>query len=224
MNLVHYLIDLVRSVIELNPTTLNEYATTLGPWLYLVLFLIIFAETGLVVTPFLPGDSLLFAVGAVSAHPESPLRLGWIAVLLVVAAVLGDAVNYYIGYRLGPRVFSREDSWLLNKKHLKRSHDFYEEYGGVTIILARFIPIVRTFAPFVAGIGKMSYQRFALFNVAGGVAWILIFLLGGWWFGAQEIVQKNFKLVVVAIIVISVLPGVYEYIRARRAHKPQPAE
>ena len=127
----------------------------------MVLFLIIFAETGLVVTPFLPGDSLLFAVGAVAAHPGSPIQLGLIAVLLVVAAVLGDAVNYLIGYRLGPRVFSREDSWLLNKKHLKQAHDFYEEYGGVTIILARFIPIVRTFAPFVAGIGKMSYRRFA---------------------------------------------------------------
>ena len=171
--------QLIHSVINLNPTTLNEYATTLGPWLYVVLFLIIFAETGLVVTPFLPGDSLLFAVGAVAAHPDSPIRLGLIAVLLVIAAVLGDAVNYSIGYRLGPRVFSREDSWLLNKKHLKRAHDFYEEYGGITIILARFIPIVRTFAPFVAGIGKMSYRRFAVYNVAGGTVWILLFLLLG---------------------------------------------
>ena len=140
--IIHYAIDLVRSVIELNPTTLNEYASTLGPWLYALLFAIIFAETGLVVTPFLPGDSLLFAVGAVAAHPDSPIRLGLVAVLLVIAAVLGDAVNYFIGYRLGPRVFSREDSWLLNKNHLKKAHDFYEEYGGITIILARFIPIV----------------------------------------------------------------------------------
>ena len=136
-----------------------------------------------------------------------------------------------IGYRLGPRVFSREDSWLLNKKHLLRAHDFYEEYGGITIILARFIPIVRTFAPFVAGIGKMSYRRFALFNVAGGIVWILLFLLAGWWFGGQEVVQKNFKLVIVAIIVISVLPGVYEYLRARRRsrnrrsrHRTQPVD
>jgi membrane-associated protein len=212
--------QLIHSVLDLNPTTLNEYANTLGPWLYVVLFLIIFAETGLVITPFLPGDSLLFAVGAVAAHPDSPIRLGLVAFLLVVAAVLGDAVNYFIGYSLGPRVFSREDSWLLNKKHLKRAHDFYEDYGGVTIILARFIPIIRTFAPFVAGIGKMSYRRFAVYNVAGGTVWILLFLLSGWWFGAQAVVQRNFKLVIVAIIVISVLPGVYEYIRARRGSKP----
>jgi membrane-associated protein len=221
---VEYVIELVQTVINLNPETLNQYAGTLGAWLYLVLFLIIFAETGLVVTPFLPGDSLLFAVGAVAAHPDSPIRLDAIAVLLVVAAVVGDAVNYYIGYRVGPRVFSREDSWLLNKKHLNRAHDFYEEYGGITIILARFIPIVRTFAPFVAGIGKMSYKRFALYNVSGGIAWILCFLLAGWWFGGREVVQKNFKLVILAIIVISVLPGVYEFIRARRGQKRPPDE
>ena len=208
--------QLIHSVINLNPTTLNEYTTILGPWLYVVLFLIIFAETGLVITPFLPGDSLLFAVGAVAAHPESPIRLGLIACLLVIAAVVGDAVNYYIGYRLGPHVFTREDSWLLNKKHLLRAHNFYEEYGGITIILARFIPIVRTFAPFVAGIGKMSYRRFAVFNVVGGTVWILLFLLAGWWFGGREVVQRNFKLVILVIIVISVLPGVYEYLRARR--------
>jgi membrane-associated protein len=205
---------------DLNATTLNVYAANLGPWLYVVLFAIIFAETGLVVTPFLPGDSLLFAVGAVAALPGSPIRLELVAVLLVIAAVLGDAVNYTIGARLGPRVFTREDSWLLNKKHLLRAHNFYEEYGGITIILARFIPIVRTFAPFVAGIGKMSYRRFAVYNIVGGSVWILLFLLAGWGFGGQEYVQKNFKLVVVAIIVISVLPGVYEYIRARRGHKP----
>jgi membrane-associated protein len=193
-------------------------------WLYAVLFLIIFAETGLVVTPFLPGDSLLFAVGAVAAHPESPIRLGIVAILLVFAAVLGDAVNYYVGYRLGPRVFSREDSWLLNKKHLQKAHDFYEEYGGITIILARFIPIVRTFAPFVAGIGKMSYRRFGVYNIVGGTVWILLFLLAGWWFGAQEVVQKNFKLVILAIIVISVLPGIYEYIRVRAKKAPTGAD
>src|SRR5271168_4003967 len=158
----------VEFVINFSPETVNEHAVTLGPWLYAVLFGIIFAETGLVVTPFLPGDSLLFAVGAVAAHPDSPIRLDLVALLLVIAAVAGDAVNYYIGYRVGPRVFTREDSWLLNKKHLKKAHDFYEEYGGVTIILARFIPIVRTFAPFVAGIGEMNYPRFALYNISGG--------------------------------------------------------
>jgi membrane-associated protein len=214
------LLQLVHSVMDLNPTTLNAYADALGPWLYVVLFAIIFAETGLVITPFLPGDSLLFAVGAVAALPGSPIQLGFVAFLLVIAAVLGDAVNYAIGARLGPHVFTREDSWLLNKKHLLRAHNFYEEYGGVTIILARFIPIVRTFAPFVAGIGKMSYRRFAVFNIAGGTVWILLFLLAGWGFGGREVVQRNFKLVIVAIIVISVLPGVYEYIRARTGHKP----
>ncbi len=211
-------IQFLQTIMHLvDPAVLNEYAQSLGPWLYVVLFGIIFAETGLVVTPFLPGDSLLFAVGALAAHPDSPIKLGLIAVLLVVAAVLGDAVNYLIGYFLGPRVFSREDSWLLNKKHLLRAHEFYEEYGGVTIILARFVPIVRTFAPFVAGIGKMTYPKFALYNVTGGAAWILIFLLSGWWFGGLPVVQKYFHLVIVAIIVISVLPGVYEYLRARRS-------
>jgi membrane-associated protein len=214
------IVQFVQTIIHLNPVTLNEYAHTFGPWLYVVLFAIIFAETGLVVTPFLPGDSLLFAVGAVAAHPSSPIQLGLIAVLLVFAAVLGDAVNYTIGYLIGPRVFARDDSWLLNKRHLLRAHQFYEEYGGVTIILARFIPIVRTFAPFVAGIGKMNYPRFALYNISGGAVWILSFLVAGWWFGGQEVVQKNFHLVIVAIIVISVLPGVYEYVRARRGrHK-----
>ncbi len=198
------------------PETLNDYAAALGPWLYVVLFAIIFAETGFVVTPFLPGDSLLFAVGAVAAHPESPVKLGLTAVLLIVAAVAGDAVNYAIGHFVGPRVFTRESSRLLNKKHLLRAHQFYEEYGGVTIILARFVPIVRTFAPFVAGIGEMSYRKFALYNVTGGVAWILAFLLGGWWFGGLPIVQKYFHLVIGAIIVISVLPGVVEYWRTRR--------
>jgi len=213
--LVQILTNFIQTVMNLGPETINQYANDLGHWLYVVLFLIIFAETGLVVTPFLPGDSLLFAVGAVAAHPQSPIQLGYLALLLIVAAVLGDAVNYAIGFYAGPRVFSREDSWLLNKKHLLRAHRFYEEYGGLTIILARFIPIVRTFAPFVAGVGKMSYPRFAVFNVMGGTGWILCFLLAGWLFGGSEYVQRNFKLVIVAIIVISVLPGVYEYVRVR---------
>jgi membrane-associated protein len=222
--LAQYVISFVQTVINLGPETVNQYASDLGPWLYVVLFAIIFAETGLVVTPILPGDSLLFAVGAVAAAPGSPIQLGLTAVLLVVAAVLGDAVNYAIGFYVGPRVFSREDSWLLNKQHLMRAQEFYESYGGITIILARFIPIVRTFAPFVAGIGKMKYARFALFNVTGGCAWILLFLLGGWWFGAREVVQKNFKLVVLGIIVISVLPGIFEYLRARMRRKGPPRD
>src|SRR5262249_55911688 len=153
-----------------------------------LLFGIIFAETGLVVTPFLPGDSLLFAVGAVAASPGSPVNLPLVCALLIVAAILGDAVNYAIGYYVGPKVFSREDSWLLNRRHLMEAHEFYERYGGVTIILARFMPIIRTFAPFVAGIGRMTYHRFAVYNVTGGVIWVLLFLLAGWWFGGLETV------------------------------------
>src|SRR3954471_16354785 len=208
-----FLQQLWHTLLHLSPESMNAFAQYTGPWLYVVLAVIIFAETGLVATPFLPGDSLLFAVGAVAAHPNSPISLPLTAALLVVAAVLGDAVNYAIGYRLGPKVFSREQSWLLNKKHLLEAQRFYEQYGGKTIILARFVPIVRTFAPFVAGIGRMNYARFALFNVTGGVAWVLMFLVSGWWFGGQEVVQKNFKLVILAIIVISVLPAVIEVVR-----------
>jgi membrane-associated protein len=216
--------SLAQTLLHLSPETMNALAHQVGPGLYLVLFLIIFAETGLVALPFLPGDSLLFAVGAVAAHPDSPINLPMTAVLLIIAAVAGDAVNYAIGYRVGPRVFSREDSWLLNKKHLNEAHRFYEQYGGKTIILARFMPIVRTFAPFVAGIGAMDYRKFALFNVTGGVAWVLSFLLGGWWFGGREVIQKNFKLVIVAIIVISVLPAVFEFFRSWRRGRHSQAE
>jgi membrane-associated protein len=215
--------QLVQTLIHLSPQSINEFILLVGPGLfYTVLFLIIFAETGLVVTPILPGDSLLFAVGAVAAHPDSPIRLGVTALLLVVAAILGDAINYSIGLVVGPRVFSREDSRLLNKKHLLRAHEFYEKYGGITIILARFVPIVRTFAPFVAGIGKMNYPRFAVYNVAGGVAWVLSFLVAGWLFGRQPIVQQYFHLVIAAIIVISVIPGVVEYVQVRRRRGPPP--
>jgi membrane-associated protein len=214
--------QLVDSLIHLGPESMNHLAEIAGPWLYVVLFAIVFAETGLVVTPFLPGDSLLFAVGAVAASSHSPINLWLTAVLLVVAAILGDAVNYAIGYYVGPKVFSSESSWLLNKKHLMEAHVFYERHGGKTIILARFMPIVRTFAPFVAGIAKMSYPAFAVYNVIGGAAWVLSFLLGGWWFGQQEIVKKYFHLVIVAIIVISVLPPVIEYLRSRARGKAKP--
>ncbi len=197
---------------------LNAWAGMLGPWLYLVLFLIIFCETGLVVTPFLPGDSLLFAVGALASTDGSPLHLPLLSVLLFGAAVGGDAVNYTIGYRVGPRVFSRENSRLFNTEHLVRTQRFYDKYGGKTIVLARFIPIIRTFAPFVAGIAKMTYPRFALYNVVGGAAWILSFLLGGYFFGNVPVVQRNFHFVIVGIIVISCIPPVLEFLRARRDH------
>ncbi|MGH7214424.1 MAG: DedA family protein [Tepidisphaeraceae bacterium] len=198
---------------------LNQLADQAGGWLYAILFLIIFAETGLVVTPFLPGDSLLFAVGALSATENSPINLGLTMVLLIIAAIVGDAVNYSIGKKLGPKVFSRESSRLLNKEHLLHAHKFYEKHGGKTIIIARFIPIIRTFAPFVAGIGEMNYFRFALYNVTGGVVWVVSFLLLGYWFGNMPFVKKNFTMVILAIIVISVIPALVEFIKARRASK-----
>ncbi len=208
-----------------DPAYLNTLAGSTGNWLYVILFAIIFAETGLVITPFLPGDSLLFAVGALAANPDSPINLPFTAVLLIVAAVLGDAVNYTIGYKLGEQVFLREDSRLLKKKHLLKAQDFYDKYGGKTIILARFVPIVRTFAPFVAGVARMNYARFAAFNVVGGTAWILIFLLAGRMFGQIEFVKKNFELVAVAIVLISILPIVVEVViawshRRKAAAKP----
>lgn len=202
---------------------LNEWATYFGPWLYVVLFLIVFCETGLVVTPFLPGDSLLFAVGALASRPESTLSLPLLFVLLCVAAVVGDAVNYSIGYWFGPRVFHSESSWLLNKKHLVKTQHFYEKYGGKTIVIARFIPIIRTFAPFVAGIGKMEYTRFAVYNVAGGLLWVTSFLLGGYFLGEIPAVKTNFHIIIVAIIIISIMPPVIEFVLARRrSQAPSP--
>jgi membrane-associated protein len=195
---------------------LNEWAATLGPWLYLLLFAIVFCETGLVVTPFLPGDSLLFATGALASVAGSPIELPWLAVTLVTAAVLGDAANYAIGMHVGPVVFHSEGSRLLNVKHLTRTAQFYERHGGKTIFLARFVPIIRTFAPFVAGIGKMRYGYFATYNVTGALTWVLSFLLAGYWFGQIPAVKRNFHIVIVAIIVISVAPIVVEYVRARR--------
>ena len=201
---------------------LNEWAGSLGPWLYVVLFLVVFAETGLVVTPFLPGDSLLFAVGALAARDGSPINLVVVIVALIVAAILGDAVNYLIGARIGPRIFHSQTSRLLNKQHLLKAQAFYEKYGGKTIVLARFVPIVRTFAPFVAGIGKMPYSRFALFNVVGAIAWVLLLCPLGYAFGSHPFVEKHFEAVILAIVVISVLPIVVEWVRARRQKKAAP--
>lgn len=189
---------------------LNAWAGTLGPWLYGLLFLVVFCETGLVVTPFLPGDSLLFAAGALASRAGSPIDLWLLAPLIFAAAVLGDSANYEIGRWLGPKVFTRKDSWLLNQNHLHKAHAFYEKYGGKTIILARFIPIIRTFAPFVAGIGKMSYRHFISYNILGAAIWVALFIGGGYWFADLPLVQKHFHYVIVAIVVISVLPAVYE--------------
>ncbi|MDX2186894.1 MAG: DedA family protein [Opitutaceae bacterium] len=213
------MIDLIKKLVDFIlhiDVHLAEIIAQYGTTTYFILFAIIFAETGLVVTPFLPGDSLLFAAGAFAAKPETGLNVHLMALLLWVAAVLGDTVNYWIGAKVGPAVFSREDSRWLRKKHLERAHAFFEKYGGRAIILARFVPIVRTFVPFVAGIGKMTYSRFIAYNIIGGFIWIYVFTYAGFIFGNQPFVQKNFKLVIVAIILLSVLPIVFEFIKARR--------
>jgi membrane-associated protein len=182
-----------------------------GMWTHVILFLIIFCETGLVITPLLPGDSLLFAVGTFAALGSLDVKL--LTISLSIAAIAGDTVNYWIGYFVGPKVFSKEKSRFFNRDYLDRTHRFYERYGGKTIIIARFIPIIRTFAPFVAGIGRMTYLRFILYNIVGGVAWIGTFLFGGYFFGALPFIKQNFSLVILAIIVISMLPGLIEFLR-----------
>jgi membrane-associated protein len=199
---------------------LNTLAGDLGGWLYGLLFFIVFCETGLVVTPFLPGDSLLFAVGALATKPGSPINLPLVSVLLCVAAVLGDAVNYGVGARVGPKIFTSETSRLLDKKHLIRAQRFYERYGGKAIFLARFVPIIRTFAPFVAGIGRMPYSRFALYNVTGGIVWVNAFLLAGYVFADLPVVREQFHYIILAISVISLMPIGIEYVRARREARP----
>jgi membrane-associated protein len=193
---------------------LYELVSAYGPWVYLILFLVIFAETGLVVTPFLPGDSLLFATGAIAA--TGALNPQWVCALLAAAAVLGDACNYWIGHYVGPKVFTRQKSWFFNPEHLHRTHAFYERHGGKTIIIARFVPIIRTFAPFVAGIGEMSYRRFFSFNVVGALLWVPGLVYAGYFFGNLPLVKKNFSLVIFAIIGLSVLPMAVEFVRGRR--------
>ena len=195
---------------------LVELSASLGNWLYVILFAVVFCETGLIVTPFLPGDSLLFAVGALVAIPGTNLNLGLMFVLLTFAAVLGDAVNYSIGRTLGPKVFKSESSKLLNRKHLEKAQAFYQKYGGKAIFLARFVPIVRTFAPFVAGIGQMNYSRFWMFNVSGAIVWVGLFLSAGYMIGNWKPIRDNFSLVTVGIIFVSLLPMVYEYMKARK--------
>jgi len=214
MELITNLIDLFIHLDD----HLNTVIQTYGVWTNLLLFLIIFMETGLVITPFLPGDSLIFAAGTFAGMGS--LNIYVLLVLLSFAAILGDTVNYWIGHYIGPRAFSG-DIRFLKKEYLDRTHQFYEKHGGKTIILARFIPIIRTFAPFVAGIGAMTYSRFILYNVVGGIAWVTIFSLGGYFFGSIPFVQQNFTLVVLAIIFISVLPGIYEFLRERARAAPK---
>src|SRR5690554_1265896 len=209
--LIGSLIDFILHIDVHLVEIVNNYQT----WTYLILFLIIFAETGLVVTPFLPGDSLLFAAGAIIAKPETELNIFLMCGLLIVAAIIGDLVNYHIGKYVGPKAFSGKYK-LLKKEYLDKTQAFYDKHGGKTIIYARFIPIVRTFAPFIAGIGTMTYTRFSSYNVIGAISWVVSFLFLGYFFGGLPIIKDNFTLVVFAIIILSVLPPVIEVLRSKR--------
>ncbi|MEI7836798.1 MAG: VTT domain-containing protein [Planctomycetota bacterium] len=199
--------------------TLGDVIKTYDSWTYLILFAIIFIETGLVVMPFLPGDSLLFIAGVFAR--KGSLHLAALLGLLSVAAIVGDTLNYWIGHKIGPKIFHKEDVRFLNKKHLDRAHAFYERYGAITIILARFMPIIRTFAPFVAGIGSMTYWKFLTYNVVGGVVWVAGLVMLGYGCANIPIVQERFELVVFAIVFISILPMVIEYLRHRKHPEPK---
>jgi len=209
MEFLNNIIDFILHV----DVHLNNLIYTYGGWTYFILFLIIFSETGFVVTPFLPGDSLLFAAGALAA--TSSLNVVWLFIILSAAAILGNIVNYWIGYNVGPGILQKKDIRFIKKEYLERTHRFYEKHGGKTIVIARFIPIIRTFAPFVAGIGFMSYTKFMLFNIIAGIAWVGIFVFGGYYFGNIPTVKHNFTIVIIAIIIISMLPPFIEYFRHR---------
>jgi membrane-associated protein len=209
-NTIEWFINFVLHMDKQLPLIVNS----LGIWTYLALFLVIFIETGIVIFPFLPGDSLLFAAGAVSALPNSGLNPFVLHAVLALAAILGDSCNYWIGHSIGSRVFTMDSRWL-KREHLDRTHAFYQKHGGKTILLARFIPIIRTFAPFVAGVGEMSYSYFLSYNVIGGILWTGLFIWGGYFFGSMSFVKQNFSIVILAIIVISLLPAVWEYLRSR---------
>lgn len=211
MELIQQLLDFILHIDKHLIEIVQDYQT----WTYLILFLIIFAETGFVVTPFLPGDSLLFAAGAIIAKPESGLNIFLMCLLLIVAAILGDLVNYHIGNYIGPKAFSGKYKWL-KADYLQKTQQFYNKHGGKTIIYARFIPIIRTFAPFVAGIGTMSYSRFASYNVVGGFLWVVSFLFIGYFFGGLPVIKDNFTYVIFGIIILSILPPIIEVVRERQ--------
>lgn len=210
MDLLHWFVDFFLHL----DRHLVEIVAQYGVHTYALLFLIVFCETGLVVTPILPGDSLLFAAGALAA--QGSLDAGLLFALLVLAAILGDTVNYAVGHYLGPKVFHYPRSRFFNPEHLRRAHAFYERHGGKTIIIARFVPIVRTFAPFVAGVGAMSYARFLLYNVVGALLWVGICVMGGYFFGNIGVVRENFSLVIIAIVLVSVAPGIIGIVQHRR--------
>ncbi len=205
--------DVVDFVLHLDKH-LGYVLESFGVWCYLLFFVIIFAETGLVVTPFLPGDSLLFALGTLAALDS--INVVWLFVILSAAAILGDSANYAVGKYFGAVILKREGTWFLKKEHIDRTHRFYEKYGAKTIVIARFVPIVRTFAPFIAGVGKMTYMKFFSYNVIGGLLWVTLFVFGGYFFGNIPVIKRNFSLVIFAIIIISIMPAVIEVLRERR--------
>ncbi|AJW28989.1 hypothetical protein Z042_25865 [Chania multitudinisentens RB-25] len=217
MNFILYVVDFILHI----DVHLAELVAQYGMWVYAILFLILFCETGLVVTPFLPGDSLLFVAGALAALPSNDLNVHTMVVLMVIAAVVGDAVNYTIGRLFGEKLFRNPNSKIFRRSYLDKTHQFYEKHGGKTIILARFVPIVRTFAPFVAGMGHMSYRHFAAYNVIGALLWVLSFTYAGYLFGDLPVVQENLKLLIVGIIFVSILPGIIEIWRHKRAAAQQ---
>lgn len=221
MEFLHEVWNFFLNLLRDTGGTLDMLVTEYGLWVYAILFLIIFCETGLVVTPFLPGDSLLFLAGAIAVRPDNPLHIYYLVGILIVAAVIGDAVNYSIGRLFGEKLFSNPKSKIFKQEYLEKTNKFYEKHGGKTIILARFVPIVRTFAPFVAGMGKMSYKHFFSYNVIGGIAWVVIFCALGAIIGSNEWVEKNLDKVVIIIVVVSILPGLYEVAKAKWESKKE---
>ena len=211
MDFIQFIIDFILHI----DVHLAELIAQYGIWVYAILFLIIFCETGLVVTPFLPGDSLLFVAGALGSLPTNNINVHIMALVLILAAILGDSSNYLIGRFFGEKLFSNQNSKIFKQSYLEKTHEFYKKYGGKTIILARFVPIVRTFAPFVAGMGKMNYYYFMMYNLVGGALWVAVFCYAGYFFGDLPFVQENLKLLIVAIIFISVLPAIIEVVRAK---------
>jgi membrane-associated protein len=214
MELIAQLVDIFLHLDRYLGSFLRDY----GSWIYLLLFVIVFCETGLVVTPFLPGDSLLFVTGTLAA--TGGLDVTWVIATLIAAAISGDNTNYWIGHHAGPRVFRNHQSRLLNPRHLELAQHFYERHGGKTVMIGRFLPIIRTFAPFVAGIGRMRYLRFIGYSVAGALLWVVSFVLAGYFFGNIPVVKSNLSLVILGIIVVSLMPGFLQYLRHRRAISP----
>jgi len=210
MELINKIIDFALHLDRYLSAIIQQY----GLWTYVILFAVIFIETGFVVMPFLPGDSLLFAAGTFAALKA--FKVGWLILVLAAAAIIGDTVNYWIGHYVGPKVFNKEKARFFKKEHLDRTHAFYEKHGGKTIIIARFVPIIRSFAPFVAGIGRMSYGKFIAYNVIGGVGWVVLLVGAGYFFGNIPLVRKNFSLAILAIIALSTVPVVTEFLRHRK--------